>query len=291
MQDPKEASAMHAPDDERVFEREVAAVSVAYKLGLVGARSRGRIGQRRGLGPGSSLEFHDFRDYAPGDDLRHIDWSGYARTDQLRVRLHEAEVAPIVEVLVDTSPSMASTKTKQRTLTGLVLAMQAWTRGEGSMSRMLVLGGGELHAQDLLHGDGLTCNGGLVPEMPRVSLRPGSVRVLISDALWSQDASGLLTRIAAGASRFACLQLLDPWERQPTARGGFTLVDCETGERQALQFDAAAIRIYTERLARLCASVHETVVRLGGEHVSVTAADLPTICQRDLVPARIVETA
>ena len=55
------------------FEREVAAVSASYRLALSSARFRGRIGSRRGSGPGSSLEFQDFREYAPGDDLRHVD--------------------------------------------------------------------------------------------------------------------------------------------------------------------------------------------------------------------------
>jgi len=279
------------PDSEQRFDREVAAVAVAYRLALAGARFRGRIGQRRGAGPGSSLEFHDFRDYAPGDDLRHIDWSGYARTDQLRVRLHEAEVAPMVEIVVDTSPSMASTPLKLRTLRGLVLALHAWTRGEGSAARVVALGGGLLDHVVFASGGSFACAGAHAPELPRVPLRAGSVRVLVSDGLWATDASGLLHRIAAGASRVAFLQLLDPWERQPSADGARTLVDCETGARQTLQLDHDSLRIYQERLIRLCASLHATVVRLGGDFVPLTAADLPTLCQRDLVRARIVEPA
>ena len=282
-----------APDDsdgER-FAREVAAVSASYRLALSGARFRGRIGSRRGMGPGSSLEFHDFRDYAPGDDLRHVDWGGYARTDQLRVRLHEAEVSPIIELLVDTSASMAITWAKQRTLRGVALALHAWSRGEGSVARIVALGGGELDPASFAAGGSLQFHGDDSPQMPRVPLRAGSVRVLLTDALWASDPSGLLGRIAAGSSRFACLQLLDPWERAPTEDGGVTLVDCESGAKTALRLDQHALHIYGERLQRLCSSLHETTVRLGGEHVPMTAGDLPTVCQRDLVPARIVEPA
>ena len=94
--EPPESQKLESRGRPEHIEREVAAVARAYRLAIAGPRFRGSLGQHRGAGPGSSLEFHDFRDYAPGDDLRHIDWSGYARTDQLRVRLHEAEVAPIV---------------------------------------------------------------------------------------------------------------------------------------------------------------------------------------------------
>ena len=272
-------------------EREVAAVARAYRLAIAGPRFRGRLGQHRGAGPGSSLEFHDFRDYAPGDDLRHIDWSGYARTDQLRVRLHEAEVAPIVEVLVDTSPSMASTAAKQRTLCGLVLALHAWTRAEGSMGRIVALGGGELPVQSFADDGGLAWDGPHLPELPRSPLRPGSVRILLTDALWNGETTGVLARMAAGAARFVCLQVLDPSERQPAIRGSVTLVDWESGQRKDLQLDEHAVRIYTERLTRLCSALAATLLRLGAAHVPVTAADLATVCQRDLVPARLVEPA
>lgn len=273
------------------FEREVAAVAASYRLAMSSARFRGRIGSRRGSGPGSSMEFHEFRDYAPGDDLRHVDWSGYARSDQLRVRLHEAEVSPIIELLVDTSASMAITEAKLATLRGLTLALHAWSRGEGSVARIMALGGGELDPESFAVGGAFVCDGSHYPEMPRMPLRAGSVRILLTDALWQTDPRALLGRIAAGASRFACLQILDPWERSPSEDSGITLVDCESGERQALRLDQHALRIYGERLQRLCTSLHETVVRLGGEHVPVTAGDLPTVCQRDLVPSRIVEPA
>lgn len=267
------------------LEQQVAAVATAYRLSLAGTRHRGRIGQRRGSGPGSSLEFHDFRDYAPGDDLRHVDWSGYARTDQLRVRLHEAEVAPIVEVLLDTSPSMASTESKLTTLRGLAAAIAAWSRAEGSRARTLSLGGGELEPATF------ACNGEHEPRPPRAALRPGSVRVLVTDGLWQQDPGPLLRAVAANASRWLCLQLLDPSERSPEPGAAHTLVDCETGQRATLQLDAAALRTYHERLSRLCDGLREQVVRLGGDFAAATADELGVVCRRDLVPARVVEPA
>lgn len=266
---------------------EVAAVAAAYSLALAGGRYRGTSGPRRGFGTGSSLEFQDYRDYQPGDDLRHVDWRSYARSDQLRVRLHEAEVAPVVEVLVDASPSMASTDAKLRALRGLVLALQSWTRSEGLAGRVLTLGGPVVSAESFAQ-DSFACSGSVTPEMPLAPLRAGGVRVLLTDALWTLDPNRLLGQMSAGASRFVCLQLLDPWERAPSAGGATTLVDCETGERQSLRMDSRSLRVYCERLARLCESLREGVVRHGGEHVPVTAGSLAAICNRDLVPMGIV---
>lgn len=273
------------------FEQDLAAAVASFRLGMTHARFRGRVGQRRGMGPGSSTEFHDFRDYAPGDDLRHVDWTSYARTDQLRVRLHEAEVAPVVEVLIDTSPSMAVTEAKKRTLLGLARALQEWARREGAVGRVIALGAGELRAEALLTDGSLSFDGASQPQPPRVPLRSGSVRVVVTDALWHEDAGAVLSRMAAGASRFACLHLLDPWEREPTEQPASTFVDVETGAHKSLRLDASALSVYTERLGRLCSSLHERVVGLGGDCVAVTAGNLQTVCQRDLVPARIVEPA
>lgn len=262
---------------------EVAAATARFRLALLGGRYRGHIGQRRGTGPGSSLELHDFRDYAPGDDLRHIDWSGYARTDQLRIRLHEAEVAPIVELLLDTSPSMAVREHKQRAVRALAAAFEQWARQEGSTLRTSALGGGHVDA------GALAFDGAFEPDAPRVPLRPGSVRVIVSDGLWQQDPAPMLRRVAAQAARVVFLQLLDPWERAPQLDEAVTLRDCETGARALWRLDARTRRAYDERLQRLCNALRGALLALGGDHVAVTAGPLAEICQRDLLPAGIVE--
>lgn len=264
---------------------EVAAVAGRYRLSLRAVRARGRVGERRGAGPGSALELLDFRDYAPGDDLRHVDWRGYARTDQLRVRVFEAEVAPVVEVLLDTSPSLAVTAAKQATARELAQAFAAWARRDGSAARCLALGGG------LVDADAVPCTGPAEPAPPQLPLRPGAVRVLLTDALWPQDPAPVLRRAAAGAARFVCVQVLDPWELSPEPAGATTLVDCERGDRAALHLDARAVAGYRERLLRHNAAVRDAVLGLGGVYVQVAAAPLATVCQRDLLPAGVVEPA
>ena len=262
---------------------QVRSVASAYRLTLAGARSRGRVGHRRGAGPGSSLELHDFREYAPGDDLRHVDWASYARTDQLRVRLHEAEVAPVVEVLLDTSRSMASTPQKEASLRELAAAFALWARADGSTAKAWALGGGAVELAQL------SCDGDPSPAPPRAALRPGSVRVLLTDGLWEQDPGALLRVVAAGASRWALVQLLDPSERAPEIDRARTYVDCETGRRATLRLDERARSVYLERLERLCSGLRERALRLSGDYVAATAAPLEALCKRDLLAAGVVE--
>ena len=57
---------------------------------------------------GRSLDVVEWREYQPGDDPRTIDVQAWARLDQVLVRLYEGDVDLRVQLLVDTSASMAS---------------------------------------------------------------------------------------------------------------------------------------------------------------------------------------
>jgi hypothetical protein len=265
---------------------EVAEVATRYRLCLGTQRFRGRAGDLRGHGVGSSQEFFDFRDYVPGDDLRHLDWRGYARTEQLRIRLHQEEVAPHVDVLVDRSASMATTPGKERAVRALLAAVTTWSGRQGVRARALALGGGEVDGATLQFSDEATA-----PAMPAVPLRPSGVRVLLTDGLWPEQASSFVRRLFLGASRCFLVQLLDPWELEPAAEGAFTLVDVESGDRREVQLDAHTLRGYHARLTRLCDVLRETVVTHGGTYARVRADSLLAMCQRDLMPSAVVEPA
>ncbi|MCA8949367.1 MAG: DUF58 domain-containing protein [Planctomycetes bacterium] len=263
---------------------EVAEVVARYRLDLGSQRFRGRAGERRGHGVGSSQEFFDFRDYAPGDDLRHLDWRAYARTEQLRIRLHQEEVAPHVDLLLDTSASMASTPAKAAAAIGLVHAIRGFGDRQGSRARVLALGGGPVEA-DVAAFTATAAE----PLLPALPLRSAGVRIVLTDGLWSAGSTAFLQRARVGAARFAVLQLLDPWEIEPTADGALTLIDCETGERREIRLDAAAIAGYRARLQRLCDALRGAVVGHGGLYARIAADSLPRMCARDLLPAGILE--
>ncbi|MBL8728112.1 MAG: DUF58 domain-containing protein [Planctomycetes bacterium] len=274
------------PDDSGSVRLEVAAAVGRYRLALGSVRFRGRSGARRGRSVGSSMEFLDFRDYVPGDDLRHVDWRSYARSEQLRVRLHQEEVAPHTDVLVDTSASMATTPGKERAARVLALALLHWAQREGAAARLLALGGGRLDAGSLSFVEA-----GDRPGPPATPLRPNGVRVLLTDGLWPHDPLPLLRQCMAGAARFACVQLLDPWELAPTAEGALTLVDAESGARCEVQLDARAVAAYGQRLQRLVEALRAAVVGEGGTFVQVAAAGLGEMAARALLPAGLLEPA
>ncbi|MCA9002728.1 MAG: DUF58 domain-containing protein, partial [Planctomycetes bacterium] len=56
---------------------------------------------------GSSIEFAQHRAYAPGDEMRRVDWKVFARTERLMVKEYVEETSLSLNILVDTSESMA----------------------------------------------------------------------------------------------------------------------------------------------------------------------------------------
>jgi uncharacterized protein (DUF58 family) len=263
------------------------AAAHAFRLALRG-RFRGGAGMRRGLSAGGAMDFVDFRDYAPGDDLRHLDWRGYARTDQLRVRLFEDEVAPFGDVLLDLSPSMASTEQKARALRDLAHLFAGWIAGEGGRARCLRLGGGEVPDVDAVPFDG-PFHGSQALAEPAARPRRRGARILVSDFLVADDPVPLLRRLSASAACFCAVQLLDPWEQDPRPQTATTLRDCETGERLDVALDLRTIDGYRQRLALLQDGLRAAVHALGGAFAVVAAGEPMAMCRRFLLPAGIVE--
>lgn len=64
-------------------------------------------GRHRSKQRGSSIEFHEFRQYVPGDDLARVDWRVFARNDKLFLRTFEQETNLECHIFLDCSASMA----------------------------------------------------------------------------------------------------------------------------------------------------------------------------------------
>lgn len=56
---------------------------------------------------GFSVEFAEHREYTAGDDPRHLDYKMLARTERLYIKQYEEETNMRVQILLDTSGSMA----------------------------------------------------------------------------------------------------------------------------------------------------------------------------------------
>jgi uncharacterized protein (DUF58 family) len=266
---------------------ERAAALLRWRLVGPSRPPRGPVGERLGAASGGALEFRDVRDYAAGDDVRRIDWRGYARSDVLRVRLHEEEISPAVDIVADLSASMASTPAKAAALADLVEGFAFWAERGGGRPRRLACGGSRFEDADTV----ALAGAGAELALPREALRPRGLRILISDFLLPVDPAPLVRRLAAGASLTVVVQLLDPWELEPALGGATELRDVEDGSRLEVDDAPAVLLRYRERLARLCEAVRVVSRSAGALHARVAAAALPAMCTGALFPAGIVEPA
>lgn len=243
----------------------------------------GVAGGQMGKRPGSSLEFIDHREYQPGDDLRRIDWSGFARSDKLTVKLYRDEVNPHLDVVIDSSRSMAleNSRKAQATL-GLAAVFAtaasnvgyshtAWWAGDGCQQ----IDNGR-DRPSIWEGLDFTYRGDLPTSFIKLppSWRPFGLRFLISDLLWPGDPLALLAQFAEQASAVVVVQVLGEADVDPTERGNIRLVDSETDQAQEIFVDAAAEKRYRDALAHHQESWHLAAKQTGAVMTTVGAEEV-----------------
>ena len=191
-----------------------------WRLALAETPPRGVAGQRLGRGTGASLEFQDRRTYAAGDDVRHLDWRAFARTDQLLVRQYREEVLPRVEIMLDVSRSMAIEDAKARLAIDIVALIATAARNEsfqvvialvGERPELLDLARFEQHGTELIGRTTWTDCAARTLAL----LRPGSMRVLVSDFLCPHSAAEVIRPVAALGGSVALVQVLGGIDRDP----------------------------------------------------------------------------
>lgn len=275
-------------------ERAVLAACRRYKLERASRRALGRLGDEHAIHMGSSLEFHGYRHYAGGDDPRRIDWKVYGRTGDLQIKLFDAEIKPHVDVLLDASASMSIDDGCKAALTR-ELAAFAWhsARFAGFAARLHTLGASgeicEVASQLTAAKSGETCVLFESPSRAARALRPGGMRVVISDFLAPGGVQAAIRELANTAAQLVVIMALGPWEAQPTVAGAESLRDAETSAEWTLELSDAVIARYLERLARVRDEVRSACAAVGATFVEVVC-DLPLepTLRRDLLPARVV---
>jgi hypothetical protein len=278
---------------------EALALAGAYRLGLHDRNRRGPAGERLGKAAGASLEFQDRRAYVPGDDVRHLDWAAYARTDQLMVRLYREEVAPRVEVLLDDSASMALDARKAALAVDLAALFVRAAGAGGFHPRLILLGDRPEHVEErrfLAEGAGFVGRSTLPESLQAAGglLRPGALRVVVSDFLFPHDPAGLVRPLGGEAGGLALVQVLSREDAEPLAGEALRLVDAERGEHIDLVLDARTLARYRERLERLNAGLTEEARRASGTFAQVVARDdapLDRLCRDVLVPCGVLVPA
>lgn len=219
-------------------EKQSALATVSYRLPF-GRRSwRGRQGASRGTDSGNSIDFHDHRAYQYGDDPRYIHWAAYARTEQYVMKLYRAEQSPLVEIALDVTDSMFLTKEKERCTEALLRFCVASASRMGAPLRIYALSGEDclpVPEQDVRSGiwrEHLKRQGKIrrAGTPGRVSWRPQSMRILISDLLFAGDPSAVLAGLSSGSGVSLLFVPWDESEAECDVRGNVNWEDCESGE-------------------------------------------------------------
>ena len=187
------------------------------------------------------------------------------------MKLYRAEVAPIVDVAVDVSPSMSLTAEKQERTDQLLAFCVECADRAGAAARVHAVSGQHIRAASLHEvrsnrwrerlafspavtggipspgaSSSRAANDGIGP----VPWRPNAMKVLISDLLFPSDPSKVLVPLAAasGLGMILAPALADeadlPW------RGNVDLTDCENGTMRRQRIDDALATRYHAAYAR-----------------------------------------
>lgn len=274
---------------------DAARLAAAYRIGVRLTPSRSLPGDRPARGTGASLEFQERRPYVAGDDVRHVDWRALARTDQVLVRLHREEVLPRLDLLLDTSASMATDADKARLAVDLAALLAAAARAEGHHVRLVLLGArAEVVPLERFDAEGSEFEGvgtlaSALADAGSGLLRAGSLRVLVSDFLSPFDAASLVRPLAARAGALACVRVLSREDAAPVAGEARRLRDAETGETLDVVVDERAVALYRERLERLGESLSTECRRAGASFDTLVASEpLDALCRDRLAPAGVL---
>jgi uncharacterized protein (DUF58 family) len=239
-----------------------AELNLLGRLDLAYRRPQGGLhaGERRSPRAARSPEFSDFRPYVSGDDFRQIDWRAYARFEKLMLRLYVAEEEACLNVVLDSSASMAMGEpakwpAARRLAAGLCfLGLSAMDRVQIGILR-------GKHLPPLRGRDGVSRiwrflealePSGEAGPADLAGLRwprPG-MTVVISDFLVPEASWGLALAGLQGRRQEPVLwQVLAVDEESPSISGDLKLVDVESGHTRELTITPRLLGEYRKALA------------------------------------------
>ena len=248
--------------------------------------SHGRWGEKLGRDAGASLEFMDYRVYVPGDDLRHIDWNAYGRTDRLIVKRFENEIQPHVDILLDTSRSMAITPQKQAAaeyLTGYFMgaaensrfSCQLWRLTGGAFDRSTYRQLVTQQSAPMAFESTTSLGKTILESCP--DWNPKTFKIILSDFLWEEDPFAVTRRLGSSGAWTAYVQILDRQDARPDFSGDVRLTDSETDEFAVRRADAGLLKTYAQNLTRHQNQWNSACRSVGAVWVVITAQELASV--------------
>jgi len=249
-----------APSALQAIGQRMKALSGVVRLPLRSGKFSGVSGSVFGQGTGNSIDYQDQRQYMAGDDPRHINWQAYARTGLYTMKLYRQEVTPRVDMLFDCTDSMFLTEEKEvRVWETLYFCLESAMRLGASVKiyalRNVVK---EVPLEQALSGNwsflaeaaaaprpkasAATTSPALEELVSRIPLRPGSLRVLLSDLLSAAPPEPLTALLMQASGRAIVLSPFCPDEAQPDWSGNIQFEDSESWftDRRRVEKDVLA---------------------------------------------------
>lgn len=229
------------------------AAAAHFRLPLRAKVWKGAAGEFKGAGSGTSLDFKDHRSYVPGDDPRHINWQAYARTGQFTMKLYSEEVRPVIDVILDGSASMFMDDLKARRTCELLCFVVQSAQRSGAALNVYFAGPKRsqlIAPESLATGRWMELVGAASsesaspPSLSAIPLRPGSLRVLISDLLFQTDPLPLVRSLTSSNSSGLIFAPFTRAESEPTWDGNYDFKDVELGSRHPHRITSAAMKRY-----------------------------------------------
>ncbi len=271
-----------------------------FQLPLANRVWRGQTGDFMGSGVGSSLDFQDHRSYMPGDDPRHINWQAYARTGSYTMKLYREEVRPMIDLVFDVSDSMWFQEEKMnRALELFYFVFYSALRSGASVTSNIVRGEHfERLSDDAVHGHAWSRRLDILPEttaaaspdLRPIPFRAQSLRVLVSDLLFTESPDTSLRALTRNKGRGLILAPFVKAESNPEWEGNYEFVEAESRlkhphriERGILQKYLTAYKRHFEIWKTLCRKYDVAVARLPGE------VDFQASMQAEAIPNSVIE--
>jgi uncharacterized protein (DUF58 family) len=213
-------------------------------------------GRHRSRHRGSSIEFHDYRQYVPGDDLALVDWRVYARTDRHFLRTFEQETNMECHIFLDSSASMGfqhETMTKLDYASFFAASLAYLVVRHGDRVSLQIFdeqirhfsppGSTQRHLQTLMHAlednkPGKQTSIATALERSYPLLKRRGTLVVISD--FFDDVASIfkaLNPYLHRGFRIHLFHVITPEELTLKAQGLRTFIDMETGERVVAHAD------------------------------------------------------
>jgi len=263
---------------------------------------RGAAGEFVGSGTGSSMDFQDHRAYSPGDDPRHINWQAYARTGQYSMKLFREEIRPVVDLILDSSPSMFFSPEKENRTIELLRFLTDSSLAHGASVRIHAISGDvrlSIDPQTIRSPHWIEevkslqpSNPSLPPEIHRLPLRSNALRVLLSDLLFPADPKPYLITLTQKQGTPILFVPFTTAESDPAWSGNYDFIDAELNTRHPHRIEAATLRRYLQTYNNHFNLWKETATRHQAPFARIPAElELTAALYQFALPVKALETS